>query len=125
MAGPGVSERDTAEVEANYRDYLRSHSNCFVPLSTNGHDLVQVKIIDLAHTVVTSADPTTSLGHGGVVPSIPPRLDVGYIHGLETLIEMTEELVSIVDNTGSEKSNIAENIACVFAAESLEGIRPV
>lgn len=121
------------EIEANYKDYLRSHSNCFLPLATNGSELVQVKIIDLAHTVDTSAVGTSNMISLSSVnidntlgPStLSPRLDVGYIHGLETLIGMMEELMLIADNAGSQKSNIVDNISNVFACELLETIRPV
>jgi hypothetical protein len=126
MEGPGANQEQMDEVEANYKDYLRSHTNCFIPLSTNAGDLVQVKIIDLAHTVVTSTGSSSASQLTGLsVPAIAPRLDTGYIHGLETLIEMMEQLVAIADNRASQKANIVDNINNVFSSESLEDIRPV
>lgn len=97
------------EIEENYKQYLKTHSTCFIPLSTNANDLVQVKIIDLAHTILLSEKQNNDI-------------DIGYIHGLETLINMLEEIITNIDNN---QNNIYDNIVHMFASESLYNIKPV
>ena len=122
------SSGGASTIEEEYRQYIVTHPTQLTPLSTSNsrHEVVQVKIIDLAHTILVSSEDTvtddvtvlhhysSSLGQtephpagvkvGGIqpegdIPLIGTGVDVGYIYGLENLLHILEQLMRLVDNS--------------------------
>lgn len=104
-------EDDNESIEEMYGQYLRQHPTMFLPQSTDKSQLVQVKVIDMAHSLLdnrndfawdSNTDPSrtygTMGGEGDHVKEMSGGVDNGYIHGLVNLISMLEDIVHQIDS---------------------------
>lgn len=124
------------EHEKSYKSFLSQHPSLFLPQVTNPNELVHVKMIDLAHSICTAppgnccASGMEVINEDGIACSDSNNchveyadVDRGYIHGLEVLIKIFEDILVTIDNT--DGSNLTESISVMLTSENVRTILPV
>ena len=127
--------------EKRYKTYLSQHPTMFLPQATNPSELVQVKMIDLAHSISTTNsnnststhtnaygnefpntntntnDSTNSNSNHSTNPNPNPGADVdrGFIHGLGVLIKIFEDIIVTIDNT--DGSSLTDGISTMLTSD--------
>lgn len=116
--------------ETHRKSVLLQNPSLWTAPEMLGDDLVQVKMIDLAHSVRVSGSNGQTAGSGGSSSLInsEDNLDSGYLHGLNNLVMMLEELTTLANqlvsgNQASGGETIEGNIANLVNSPEIDHVK--